>query len=383
MDFIMPRETTHPSGSRRRRWFVTGVALVLALVAVRLLLPFLVEHYVNERLQQMENYTGQVDRIHLALWRGAYTLEQLVIERRGAARNEPFLYTERLHLELQWPALVRGAAVGKARFEHAELNLVQSEERSQRQLGEGNDWWHTLSQLFPVSFNEITVTDGMVRFRAPGIPRKEALTLNNVQFFLRNLTNVFEADQRAFASFELRGQMLGKSPLVITGKLDPNASEPTFEVKAELQQVALPQLNPWLETYAGINAKAGSFALYTEVAAAEGAFKGYVKPIAKDIDVTTPKKDEDNLLRRAWTGLVELATTLFQNQAEDQLATRVPLSGNIDDPDMDILSTVINILRNAFIKAFSSSLENSVDLEDLGLQDSGSNQADKEKEKDD
>lgn len=350
--------------SMAHRLIVAFVVLAIVLVGVRLALPYIVKDYVNNRLQQMESYTGSVEAVHLAIWRGAYTIDDILIEKRAATGNEPFFSADRLKLSLQWRALFNGALVGKANFEGAELNLIQSDDKQERQLGDENDWNDTLSDLFPFTFNEITVVDGVVRFRAPGISRKEALVLHSVDFSLRNLTNVFEADQRTFASFDLNGITLGEGTLQINGKLDPGAEEPIFEVAAELQKVALPELNPWLENYAGVNAKEGTFALFTEFVAENGAFNGYVKPIAKNIDVTTPEEDEDNILRKAWTGLVELAATIFKNQSEDQLATRVPISGSTDDPDADVLTTIVNILRNAFISAFSNSLENSIKLGD-------------------
>ena len=355
------------------RLIVAFVVLAIVLVGVRLALPYIVKDYVNSRLQQMESYTGRVEHVHLAIWRGAYTIDDILIEKRAATGNEPFFSADRLKLSLQWRALFNGALVGKANFEGAELNLIQSDDKQERQLGDENDWNDTLSDLFPFTFNEITVVDGVVRFRAPGISRKEALVLHSVDFSLRNLTNVFEADQRTFASFDLNGITLGEGTLQINGKLDPGAEEPTFEVAAELQKVALPELNPWLENYAGVNAKEGTFALFTEFVAENGAFNGYVKPIAKNIDVTTPEEDEDNILRKAWTGLVELAATIFKNQSEDQLATRVPISGSTDDPDADVLTTIVNILRNAFVSAFSNSLENSINLADT---DKGSDKED-------
>jgi len=156
--------------------------------------------------------------------------------------------------------------------------------------------------------------------------------------------------------------VLGHGVLQTSGKLDPHAKKPQFEVAAELKNVELPQLNPWLDTYAGVNAKHGEFSVYAEFAAADGKFKGYVKPIAKDLDVTTPKEDKGNIFRRAWTGIVELAATLFKNHPKDQLATRIPFSGSTDDPDADVLTTIVNILRNAFVHAFKGSLEHSVSL---------------------
>jgi uncharacterized protein YhdP len=313
----------------------------------------------------MDSYVGHVERVHIALWRGAYTINDIVIEKKSARGNESFFATDELQLALQWPALWKGSLVGTASFHGTELNLIQSDDRNKRQLGDENNWNQTLSELFPFTFNEITVVDGVIRFRAPGISRKEALLLHSVDFSLRNLTNVFEADKVAYASFDLDSILLGEGSLKVNGKLDPHAEKPTFEVATKLQKVALPELNPWLDAYAGVNAKKGTFAMYSEFAAAKGKFGGYVKPIAKDIDVTTPKEDEDNILRKAWTGLVELAATLFKNQSTDQLATRIPISGNVDNPDADVFTTIVNILRNAFINALSNSLEHSVNLRNL------------------
>ncbi|HEY3700347.1 MAG TPA: DUF748 domain-containing protein [Spongiibacteraceae bacterium] len=358
----MAKTAAVPKKKRRHTIIVSIALLLILLIALRLALSAIVEHYVNRKLQHMDNYAGHVQHIHLALWRGAYVIENIVIEKKTAKRNEPFFSSDRLQLALQWRALWHGSIVGQAHFYHAQLNLVQSDDDSERQLGNDNDWNKTLSGLFPFSFNEITAQDSVVRFRAPGIERKEALVLHDIQFSLRNLTNVFKSDQAAYANFDLHGRALGQGALQINGKLNPAEKTPTFEVAAELKEVALPELNPWLDTYAGINAESGIFSVYSEFAAAKGKFEGYVKPIAKDIKVATPPEKKSNIFHRVWTGLVQIATALFKNQPQDQLATRVPFSGTIDNPNADVLATVINILRNAFISAFSNSLEHSVNL---------------------
>lgn len=358
---------TQPIHSLLRNKIFLGVAILLILLlCLRLALPTLVENYVNRQLQNLNAYTGHVDDIHIALWRGAYEIENIVIEKKTAKRNEPFLNADRLELAIQWRALLHGSLVGKAHFYHAQLNFIQSEDSSQRQLGNENNWNDALQKLFPFTFNEITGDNCVVRFRAPGIERQQALVLHDIHFSLRNLTNALPADdQRAFASFDLQGRALGQGALRIDGKLNPAVAAPTFEVAAELKEVSLPELNPWLDTYAGVNAESGLFSVFTEFAAAEGKFKGYVKPIAKEIKVVTPPEKKGNILNRAWTGVVQLAATLFKNHPHDQLATQIPFSGSIDNPDADVWMTIVNILRNAFVNAFSNSLERSVNLKDV------------------
>lgn len=357
--------TKHKKTKRNKiLWALTLLAVVL--IIFRLTLPMLVERYVNQQLHNLDNYTGHVERIHIALWRGAYEIKNIVIEKKGAKNNEPFLAADSVQIAVQWRALWHGSLVGRAHFAHAQLSLIQSDDAAQRQLGEDNNWNAALAKLFPFTFNEISGDNSEIRFRAPGISRKEALLLRDVHFSVRNLTNTFPAeDQSAFAEFDLNGHALGQGSLQINGKLNPAAKAPTFELAAQLENVAIPELNPWLDTYAGVNAEAGVFSVYTELAAAKGKFEGYVKPIAKDIKVVTPPEKKGNILHQAWTGLVQLAATIFKNHPHDQLATRVPFSGTLDNPEANVWVTVVNVLRNAFIGAFSNSLEHSVDLHSL------------------
>ena len=355
--------------TRRKKIIIAVIVIAAIMIALRLALSTIVEHYVNRQLQHLENYTGHVEHIHLALWRGAYVIENIVIQKKSAQHNEPFLDADRVQLALQWRALIHGSLVGTAHFQNAQLNLVQSENKAERQLGDDQNWNEALSKLFPFTFNEISGDNCVVRFRAPGIERKEALVLRDIHFSLRNLTNALPVDDNAaFASFDLNGHALGKGALQINGKLNPSAEKPTFEVAAELKDVAIPELNPWLDTYASVNAESGWFSVYTEFAAAEGKFKGYVKPIAKDMKVVTPPEKRGNIFNQAWTGLVKLAAAIFKNHPQDQLATRVPFSGTLDKPDADVWVTVINILRNAFISAFSNSLENSINLHSVAAE---------------
>jgi hypothetical protein len=351
---------------RHKTFLIAAGIAVIACAALRLALPSLVEHYVNRQLQQLDNYTGHVDHIHIALWRGAYDIENLVIEKKTAKNNEPFLAAGYLQLSVQWRALFHGSVVARAHFLNTELNLIQSDNASQRQLGEDNNWRDALEKLFPFKFNEISGDRCAIHFRAPGIERNQALQLRDIHFSVRNLTNAFPADDHAaFADFDLSGRALGQGALEISGKLNPFAQAPTFEVAAQLKNVAIPELNPWLSAYAGVNAEAGVFSVYTEFAAADGKFKGYVKPIAKDIKVVTPPEERGNIFKQAWAALVQLAASIFKNQPQDQLATRIPFSGSVENPNADVWVTIVNVLRNAFVSAFSNSLEHSVDLHSI------------------
>lgn len=349
--------------NRNRTLILVGV--VVCLIALRAALPLLLKDFANRRLQDLNGYTGHVDAIDVALWRGAYDLKKLVIAKKGATKNEPFCDIEYLSLAIQWRALLKGSLVGEANFDRPQLNLIQSENSKESQLGNDNDWAKTLKNLFPFKFNEINVHRGTVRFRAPGIQTHDAVTLQNIEASITNLTNVVNQKGAAFAYFELHGQMLGNAPLTVKGSTNPYADSPTFEVDTTLENVQLPQLDAWLQAYAGVNAAQGSFSMYSSLAAAEHKFKGYVKPILRDVHIVSIKEQNATAIQKIWAALVQGVATLLKNQTQDQLATKIPISGNIDNPDTSVFVAIVNVLRNAFIAAFSRSLDQSLHLRDV------------------
>lgn len=50
------------------------------------------------------------------------------------------------------------------------------------------------------------------------------------------------------------------------------------------------------------------------MAAKDGKFVGYVKPLIKDLDVLGPDDKNDNFFHKAWEGIVGTTGFIFQNQ---------------------------------------------------------------------
>jgi len=74
---------------------------------------------------------------------------------------------------------------------------------------------------------------------------------------------------------------------------------------------------------------------------------------------------EDNPLQFFWQALVGAATTLFKNQPHDQFGTLIPFTGDATGATkQDLLATIGNLLRNAFIRAYLPRLEGGHDVEE-------------------
>jgi hypothetical protein len=359
---------------RRRDNILIAVGVVVVLlVALRLALPSILLREVNSRVMALDSYDGHVDDIDLALWRGAYRIDGIRIVKTGAEHSTPFFSADRVDFSVEWRSLMRGRLVAEGTFFRPSVNLISAKNKQEAQLGTEVNWAQRLEELFPFRFNTVKAHDATITFRAPGIRTEDALKAHAVEARVTNLTNVVEVGRETFAEFHVDGRLFGEGTAKIDGRLDPNAPEPTFDVNLTLENTHLPDVNPWLRQYIKADAEAGDFELYLELAAADGAFKGYAKPVMRNVNIYSSEEPEKNPLKRLWEGLVDLASNVLENKETEQVAARIPIAGTIENPRTGIVATIASVLRNAFVAAFARSLEGSISLRDVkkSLQDLG------------
>lgn len=349
----------------RHKWIWIAGGLVLLLVALRLALPAIVKDIVNERLMALEHYDGHVMDVDIALWRGAYQLEGIRIVKTGADQPEPFFDGGRIDLSIEWKSLFRGKLVAESVFTRPNVNLVRADSERRSQTGTEENWRDALESLFPFRFNTVKVVDGAVTFRAPGIRAQDALEASRVNGVISNITNVVESDRETYTFFQCVATVLKTGSARLYGTINPFAEQPEFDLNLTVKNVQLPEVNPWLRQYIKADAEAGEFELYTELAAKNGRFTGYAKPIMRDVNMYSSSEEEDNPLRRLWEGIVDFAAEILEDEDTDQVAARIPFSGTVENPDADLMETIVSVLRNAFVSAFARSLENSITLRDV------------------
>jgi hypothetical protein len=367
--------------TQRNRIFAALGILVALLVAARAALPHFAKDVVNRKLMALESYDGHVGDVDLALWRGAYRLDGVRIVKTGSKQPEPFFDGERVDFAVEWRSLLRGRLVARCEMWSPKVNLVRADSKEQSQLGTEVNWADELERTFPFRFNTIVVHDGIATFRAPGISSKDALKATNIDGQITNMTNVTDSGKATFAGFEATAAVLDTGTAAVAGSANPLAKSPTFDVNLTVKGVKLPKVNPWLREYIKADAEAGDFELYTELAAADGKFRGYAKPIMKDVDIYSSEEPESNPLKRLWEGIVDFAAEVLEDQDTEQVAARIPFSGTIQDPDAGILETVVSVMHNAFVSAFARSLEGSVSIRDVrkNLEKVGDDGKEKEK----
>jgi hypothetical protein len=149
--------------------------------------------------------------------------------------------------------------------------------------------------------------------------------------------------------------------------IDPYADLPTFNLDGKVSGVALEHFNRLFRAYAGFDVNRGQLRLFTELESDEGRFQGYLKPFFEDVDVlATDELDEQGFFASLWESIVGTTVEAMEDQEEDRVATRIPISGRVESPDVGFFRTLGNVLRHAFLEAFVPALENSVGNQEKG-----------------
>ncbi len=348
--------------SPSRRTLIAASITIGVLVLLRALLPIAIERYVNRVLDRNEQYEGSIGDVDVALFRGAYTIEAVEIRKRNGRVPVALLSSEQVDLSIEWRALLDGAVVGEVEFLRPQINLVAAPNAAQQQTGAGEDWRATVESLFPVKINRVEVRDGSVHLRAFQTDPKVDVYLHHLELIAHNLTNSRSLSADRIAQLTLRATPMNAGQVRAQASFDPFASQPDFDLDSEVTGADLTQWNDLLRAYLHLDVQQGGFSLYTELTATNGQFKGYMKPFLKNVDVLrfNEERKEQGLFASLWEGIVGTTAEIFKDRENERVATRIPISGTVEDPRIGFWTTLGNVVRNAFIESFQPRLDGSV-----------------------
>jgi hypothetical protein len=353
--------------------FLTCFALLLL---ARLALPQGLRRYVLNVLNDLPGYQASLEDLDLNLWRGAYEIEGLVIDKLGGGQPEPFIELRLMDLSIEWPALLQGQVVGEVELHQPVLQATIARGSEQSETGTAPSWPDYVRRLFPFRINRLTVRDGDLQLESLTTEPEVDLFVDDFYLEVLNLTNVRDLSTPLVARAEAAGRPLGIGELEVSLRFDPLADPLTFDLDAELREIPLVELNDFLQAYGNVDAESGTFSAFAEFAARDGHVEGYVKTLFEDLQLLTFGEIEDpgDALEFLWEGLLEIASEVIENQAYDRLATKVPLRGELGQARADMLVTVVGVLRNAIVAAFRPAIDDSIELRGMEIvgKDSGS-----------
>lgn len=289
--------------------------IIGVLIVFRIFLPAIVLHYANKALENVPGYYGHISDIDIAIIRGAYVINTFYLNKVDSVTFDqtPFLNARKIDLSIEWSALFKGRLVGELQVFTPQLIFTKDKAELEDVKKDTTDFRVLLDKFMPLNINTFEIHNGELKYKDNTSKPVVDVSLQQTHVLAKNLSTVVNKNIVLPATVNVEANVY-EGQLTIKMKLDPLADQPTFDVNTEIKNTNLVLLNDFFKAYGKFDVNKGNFGLYSEMAAKDGKFVGYVKPLIKDLDVLGPDDKNDNFFHKAWEGIVGTTGFIFQNQ---------------------------------------------------------------------
>jgi hypothetical protein len=350
-----------------RYWWIVALLIATVLLA-QFGLQLIVRHYANSALNGFPGLSGKIGSVSLNFIPGEYLLKNVTLHYAEGDQRE-YLSFEELGVRVYWESLISGTFEGYGWLKSPKLTIwaPSHKKKAKGKPKKKADWQSQIRGLVPIKITKFDIQKGIIQFRDPTSKPPIDLKMENIDIEARNLTNREELKDAMFAKATMHAKAFGSGRAELSMLFDPLAKYPTFKLKSALRNVDLTHLNQLLLAYGKFDVDKGQFSLFNEIAAKDGSFIAYAKPMFRHIDVRAweAKHHPNHKLLVLWRNIVGDIVDFLKNKEEDQLALEIKADGSFDDPDIHIWQAVGSLLYNGFIQALIPGYDNSISWTDV------------------
>lgn len=346
----------------KKKILIFFIFFAALLIAIRIALPYWLLHYVENKINQLPDYRVKIADIDVHLYRGAYTIKNIQLWKITKKIPVPFYQARTMDFSIEWRALLNGSIVAKIIIQEPNINFVIDPTGNNEQLTISKQWLDIVKNLYPLNINRLDIHKGQVALISYKGKPPYKMYIKNIEAFFSNMQRSVKQDKLLASTFSFNGDTIGGGNISILGQYDPLNKIPTFQLKAKLTALQVAEVAPFLKHYTSIDFSGGVFSLYGEAVAAKGKLKGYAKPFLKRIEIGKP---DQTPIEAIVNGAVSVVSKILENGDKKTVATRVNISGNIDDPNTSVWSIMGYLLQHAFIQALIPQLDHSVKMQDV------------------
>lgn len=364
------RHVSHHRISRGLRILGIVLAVILfLLLAVRWIGSPVATSIVNKKLAALPGYPGHIASLQLSLWRGKVTATDLTLVQSGHEDDGPVLRVQHGAFTLAPIALLRGKISGRVAVNDVDVVFIEDQPaaskgdtkdekklKAEKRNAGSHAWASMIQEKFPIDMTRFEISNLKVKFVDRARALQPQLLLEKVHLVAHDFRTKPASAGDLPAKLEVTGSFPGGGTLTANAAADTNATQPQFKTTMEVKDLALPPMHDFLQSYANVDVKRGTFQLYVEVNAEGGHYDGYLKPFFENLEFKSVPDPEKSLTQRAVTKIASAAQNLLKND-QGQVATKAPFKGDFANNKVDLWTTIQNLLRNAFITSLRQGFE--------------------------
>lgn len=354
-----------PNQKKRKRYkkkrYKLPVIIIALLILLRIYLPTYVKNQINKTLASIPGYYGEIKDVNIALYKGAYVLDSLYLNKVEAKTQVPYLNFPKSDISIEWKSLLKGEIVSEIVMHNPEIIYVFEDQSSDSTATGVDHWSKALTNIIPIDINRLEVKNGKLAYVELSTEPNIDLNFTNLELTATNLRNVVSKKGTLPSPIQATARSIGGGSVNLNGNINIVKQVPDVDLSFSLENTNIAALNSFSRHYAGLDFEEGSFNLYSEVAIADGFLKGYVKPLLSDTKLIGK---DDGFLGVLWEGFVGFFKFVLKNQKTDTIATKIPIEGDLNSVEGNIWPTVFNLFENAWIKAFTGKVDDEIDIKD-------------------
>lgn len=255
---------------------------------------------------------------------------------------------------LRRPVVVQGS--GEVVNGELALYLVSGEYQPPgegAQLRRLDDFFEAVIPFHISSFELRDSTVSLIDASEPGLPM---LTLTDVHWVVENLASRRHLMGDLPAVITARGLLEGSGELSILATLEPTEERPVLSAQAGLRALQLADINEYLRAALDLNATGGTFSAFAVFQIKGQQLTGGVKPMMQEAEVEPAH--EAGLLKSIGIEIADLVTELVESDRAEAVATVIPLQTDLNNVDVQLIPTLLGVVRNAFVESLAAGFTN-------------------------
>ncbi|MCL6258411.1 DUF748 domain-containing protein [Aquiflexum sp. TKW24L] len=348
-----------------KKRYIVLITILGLLVIIRLMLPYIAKQQINKALANIEGYHGSINDLSMSLYKGAFNIGDLVIYEEASEDPEtPFIILPILDFSIDWRALLKGRFVAEIEMDSLEVNLTVLKEEEKKNEPRIR-FAEQLQEFNPVQINNLKITNAKISYLDPTVDPKVDVYFDGFNLIGENLSNVEDEEKVLPGYIKIDSKAMGEGSMVMEMHVNILKEIPDFDLNLAFEEIDLVKFNSFMEAYANLELKSGILSVFTELIVNNGEINGYLKPVIENFEVNQEAEDR-NLPEKVYDAVVNLVGKVLENPKEEQIASRVELSGHVENIENDPWQAVFGLLRNAFIEAYSKEIENSINFGSSG-----------------
>lgn len=200
------------------------------------------------------------------------------------------------------------------------------------------------SAPFDVRIAQISLKDGITRFRDASVRPVFKTALHNVVFDLEDLSTTGASPAR----FRLESRIDKYAPFNAKGTLVLLQQQPGFAFTSQLRGLEMPNLSPYSGTYVGYELRSGTLSLDLDYQLKQRHLQGRNGIVADQLYLGDTVASE-----QAVNAPVALGLALLRD-VSGEIDLDVKVKGDLDDPGFSVAGLVFKALLNVLVKAAAS-----------------------------